>query len=276
MSAGAAPLSCPPSGDERPSAEPLGAGVRVYACLFEAVGDVIQARGVSFVLGVEGFCREGHNITGCTFFQGFLTRFVARDIVAVVLSALFLMMERCVFAHRRTFALSSRSLKPPACASAGGAGAPHHLLTLRSIGCDSTDFQAVVRSEAKPFGEARSYLPALKAATKWAAIEQSWGYARALASELSWRRDIGAPSSPSVAEGAVSKAGGASAAAAAAAVAPTAGASPSPAASAGAGADAGVVEEQDVSDLYCICRGGDYGGVMVECDACSEWYHAAW
>lgn len=144
----------------------------------------------------------------------------------------------------------------------------------RSVATQLT-FQAVVRSEAKPFGEARSYLPALKAATKWAAIEQSWGYARALASELSWRRDIGAPSSPSVAEGAVSTAGGASAAAAAA-VAPTAGASPSPAASAGAGADAGVVEEQDVSDLYCICRGGDYGGVMVECDACSEWYHAAW
>lgn len=28
--------------------------------------------------------------------------------------------------------------------------------------------------------------------------------------------------------------------------------------------------------LYCICRGGDDGGVMVSCEACSEWFHAAW
>lgn len=119
-----------------------------------------------------------------------------------------------------------------------------------------------MKSEARPFSEARNYLPALKAATKWAAIEQSWGYARALASELSWRQDNGTPSSSSAAEGAVSTAEGASAAAACA--------------GAGAAACAGAVEAQDGADLYCICREVDYGGVMVECDACSEWYHASW
>lgn len=125
-----------------------------------------------------------------------------------------------------------------------------------------------MKSEARPFGEARNYLPALKAATRWAAIEQSWGYARALASELSWRRDNGTPPSSSAAKGAVSIAGGASAAA----VAPTAGASPAVAADARGAA----VEEHDMAGLYCICRGEDYGEVMVECDACSEWFHASW
>lgn len=71
MSAGAAPLSCPPSGDERPSAEPLGAGVRVYACLFEAVGDVIQARSVSFVLGVEGFAERVTTLQAALFSKAF-------------------------------------------------------------------------------------------------------------------------------------------------------------------------------------------------------------
>lgn len=42
-SADAAP-SWSPSADERPSSEPLGTGVRVYACLFDAVGDIIQAK----------------------------------------------------------------------------------------------------------------------------------------------------------------------------------------------------------------------------------------
>lgn len=36
--------SCSSLADERPSSEPLGAGVRVYTCLFDAVGDVIQVR----------------------------------------------------------------------------------------------------------------------------------------------------------------------------------------------------------------------------------------
>lgn len=34
--------SCSFSADERPSSEPLGAGVRVYTCLFDAVGEIIQ------------------------------------------------------------------------------------------------------------------------------------------------------------------------------------------------------------------------------------------
>lgn len=36
--------SCSFSTDERPSSEPLGAGVRVYTCLFDAVGQIIQVR----------------------------------------------------------------------------------------------------------------------------------------------------------------------------------------------------------------------------------------
>lgn len=28
--------------------------------------------------------------------------------------------------------------------------------------------------------------------------------------------------------------------------------------------------------LYCICREGDDGGIMVSCDKCSEWFHARW
>ena len=140
-------------------------------------------------------------------------------------------------------------LPPP---PAGGAGSPVACIAI------STEPQAVVKSEAKPFSEARNFLPALKAATRWAAIEESWGFARALASELSWRRDNGTPSSCSAARRAVSIAS----------VAPTA------AVAAGAG---GVdVEEQDETGLYCICRGQDYGEVMVECDACSEWFHASW
>ena len=35
-------------------------------------------------------------------------------------------------------------------------------------------------------------------------------------------------------------------------------------------------EEGGEDGAYCICREGDDGGVMVECDACSEWYHASW
>ncbi|CAN0197493.1 unnamed protein product, partial [Ectocarpus fasciculatus] len=73
--AAAAATSCLPLAGERPSSEPLGTGVRLYTCLFDAVGDILQA---------------------------------------------------------------------------------------------------VVRSEAKPFREARNNLPALREATRWAAIEPSW------------------------------------------------------------------------------------------------------
>ena len=52
-------------------------------------------------------------------------------------------------------------------------------------------WQAVVKAEAKPFREARLFLPVLKTATRWAAIEPSWGFARALASELFWLRETG-------------------------------------------------------------------------------------
>eukprot|EP00904_Undaria_pinnatifida_P009167 jgi/Undpi1/5380/HiC_scaffold_2.g00661.m1 len=120
--------------DMRPSSEPLGAGARVYGCLFDAVGDIIQA---------------------------------------------------------------------------------------------------VVKAEAKPFREARMFLPVLKTATRWAAIEPSWGFARALASELCWLRESGT----------------------------------------GDGAAGKAWEPEE--GTYCICRGGDYGGVMVSCDACSEWFHAS-
>lgn len=48
VSADAAP-SYMASADERPSSELLGAAVRVYACLFDAVGDVIQASFFSMV-----------------------------------------------------------------------------------------------------------------------------------------------------------------------------------------------------------------------------------
>lgn len=130
----------------------------------------------------------------------------------------------------------------------------------------STQPQAVVKSEAKAFNDARNYLPALKEATRWAAIEQSWGYVRALASELSWRRDNGTLSSSCAAERAVSAAGGTSTAA----LSPTVGGPPAPTVGATA------AQGQDEDDLYCVCRGEDYGGVMVECDACSEWYHASW
>lgn len=128
--------------------------------------------------------------------------------------------------------------------------------------------QAVVRSEAKPFRDARNNLPALRESTRWAAIESSWGYARALASELSWRRENDAPAKV--------------VAGVAAAAAPTAAAVDSSSQAAGEPAvgapSARVVQEEQGGDVdvYCICRGDDDGGVMVECDLCGEWYHASW
>ncbi|CAM9313150.1 unnamed protein product [Scytosiphon promiscuus] len=182
--------SRPPLPDERPSSDPLGAGVRVYTRLFDLVGDIIQA---------------------------------------------------------------------------------------------------VVKSEAKPFREARNFLPDLKAATRWAAIEQSWGYSRALASELAWRREVAARSSTAVA-GTAAVAGKSGAAMTSGstpvegspvggAVIGALGAAASATAAEGAAGAAATVEggedERDETDVYCICREGDYGGVMVECDVCSEWYHAS-
>lgn len=38
---------------------------------------------------------------------------------------------------------------------------------------------------------------------------------------------------------------------------------------------AGTIRIAD-SGVYCLCRGGDDGGVMVSCDSCSEWFHARW
>ncbi|CAM9170262.1 unnamed protein product, partial [Ectocarpus sp. 12 AP-2014] len=167
--AAAATTSCAPLTGERPSSEPLGTGVRLYTCLFDAVGDILQA---------------------------------------------------------------------------------------------------VVRSEAKPFREARNNLPALREATRWAAIEPSWGFARALASELSWRRENAAPAAA---------VGGVNVAAAAQMVAEVDSGSPAPGEPAVGAQSATVVQEEQGGDVdvYCICRGGDDGGVMVECDLCGEWYHAS-
>lgn len=160
--------------------------------------------------------------------------------------------------------------------------------------------QAVVKSEANPFREARNYLPELRAATRWAAIEQSWGYSRALASELAWRRDDVARSStaagatatvaPATATGSPESAATAAAEISAAAMgtdstaveaSPVAGAfvaTPVAVATTRSAARAreGADNERDETDVYCICREGDDGGVMVECDVCSEWYHASW
>ncbi|CAM9357681.1 unnamed protein product [Ectocarpus sp. 13 AM-2016] len=168
--AAAATTSCSPLAGERPSSEPLATGVRLYTCLFNAVGNILQA---------------------------------------------------------------------------------------------------VVRSEAKPFREARNNLPALREATRWAAIEPSWGYARALASELSWRRENAAPAAVC---------GGVHVAAAAAQmVAEVDSGSPAPGEPAVGAQSATVVQEEQGGDVdvYCICRGGDDGGVMVECDLCGEWYHSS-
>lgn len=140
-----------------------------------------------------------------------------------------------------------------------------------------TALQAVINAEAKPFLEARTELPALKAATRWVAVEASWGHARALASELSRIKgnDAGLPSEQSstgsgtssmatdeasdredleqrcVAGGARRKGGGTDARAQAA----VGGGNP---------------------EVYCLCRAGDNGGVMVCCDDCSEWFHISW
>lgn len=243
-------------------------------------------------------------------------------------------------------------------------------MSLTQPSCCLWAWQAVVKAEAKPFREARMFLPVLKTATRWAAIEPSWGFARALASELCWLRESG----KGAATGAARARAGAPAATAAAAAPPPAAealevlaataaaavAAPTPAASASAAAPrfgATAVIEPTASiapppvavtgttyppaaatttaaastalegrdnatattataaattisysldhvasgqgcvcsidsggtgdgaagkawepeeGTYCICRGGDYGGVMVSCDACSEWFHASW
>ncbi|CAB1102142.1 unnamed protein product [Ectocarpus sp. CCAP 1310/34] len=170
--AAAAATSCLPLAGERPSSEPLGTGVRLYTCLFDAVGDILQA---------------------------------------------------------------------------------------------------VVKAEAKPFREARNNLPALREATRWAAIEPSWGYARALASELFWRRENAAPA-------AAARGVHVAAAAAAQMVAEVDSSSPAPGEPTVGAQSARVVQEEQGGDVdvYCICREGDDGGVMVECDLCGEWYHASW
>lgn len=52
--------SCSSSADERPSSEPLGTGVRVYTCLFDAVGDIIQVGTRLLCLSDESF--RGHGL----------------------------------------------------------------------------------------------------------------------------------------------------------------------------------------------------------------------
>lgn len=31
--------------------------------------------------------------------------------------------------------------------------------------------------------------------------------------------------------------------------------------------------ETEQGDIYCLCRKGDSGGFMIQCDLCDEWYH---
>ena len=31
--------------------------------------------------------------------------------------------------------------------------------------------------------------------------------------------------------------------------------------------------EVEQEDIYCLCRKGDNGGFMIQCDLCDEWYH---
>ncbi|CAM9103685.1 unnamed protein product [Laminaria digitata] len=138
--------------------------------------------------------------------------------------------------------------------------------------------QAVVKAEAKPFREARMFLPVLRTATRWAAIEPSWGFARALASELFWLRETGerastaeiaADAPPPPPEAALPAAAGPLPPSAEAA---EAAATPPETAAAAAAPRLGATGPEE--GAYCICRGGDDGGVMVLCDACSEWFHA--
>lgn len=172
----------------------------------------------------------------------------------------FLSVSCCILFPTRPLQIDSTPLPPRP------AAVPWRAVELMVVGFrKKSRNQAVVKSEAQPFREARNFLPSLEAATKWVDIEQSWGYARALASELSWRREIGATSSFSVG-GEVSRDGRESeisGAPAAASATPTPRAAP-------------AAEQPDISDAYCICRGEDYGSVMVECDACLEWYHPSW
>lgn len=183
--------------------------------------------------------------------------------------------------------------------------------------------QAVVKAEAKPFREARLFLPTLRAATRWAAIEPSWGFARALASELLWLRETGerATTAEAAAAAPPPEALAPPPPAAAEATAPIAsppGTTSGPTAALTAAVPSSALEARDGCDrgsahslghvqggrggacavdaggiaaergpvggkvgapeegAYCICRRGDDGGVMVSCDACSEWFHASW
>lgn len=134
--------------------------------------------------------------------------------------------------------------------------------------------QAVINAEGKPFLEARTELPALKAATRWVAVEASWGHARALASELSSikRSDAGLRSDQSWTESSMATdeasdrqdlerrcvAGG---------VRRNEG---------GTGTRVQSAGGANNPEVYCFCRAGDDGSVMVCCDDCSEWFHVSW
>lgn len=54
-------LTGPALVDTRPSSEPLGAGARVYGCLFDAVGDIIQV--IQDIMGAactEVYMKDGN------------------------------------------------------------------------------------------------------------------------------------------------------------------------------------------------------------------------
>lgn len=134
--------------------------------------------------------------------------------------------------------------------------------------------QAVVHAEARSFVEARASLPGLEATTHWVAIESTWGYARASASELCWQRRKA--TSVSEREGKVSA--GATARARMELEAERLrldGAKRELGATRSATSALANAWKPDAG-VYCVCRSGDDGGVMVSCDACSEWFHASW
>lgn len=131
-------------------------------------------------------------------------------------------------------------------------------------------------------------MPALKEATQWVAIETAWGYARALASELCWLGEN--RTSSSVATGAAPTSAVHTAIFSQKTL-PTrcgedlegkqpfmSGAKANEAQAERDKAAAGFVGniQHPDYDVYCICRGGDDGRIMVSCDACSEWFHASW
>lgn len=166
----------------------------------------------------------------------------------------------------------------------------------------------MVAAEASPFREARIAFPALRAACRWAELDGTWGYARARASELRWQRE-NASSSPAVNAGVGLPGGGVHGTPASSATRATAAGGNG--ADDNRSGEAGVTAESAISGvgetpgkqshvpavessgslassptsgmtwipdpgLYCLCRQGDDGGVMVSCDECSEWFHARW